>query len=175
MIPQPSSRAAKYHLSSPNAKAGNIFFEVETSEGNDVVDAVRKSPSFPRKCVHKLVTPLICSAISFGSHPFPTHASIPSESLATTITTSSPPSNVARLLLDPPSSVSMNKKIVRQLTKQAYLQDSRLAQCHEFQQDWEQCFFYGTTPQSLPGFQGDQKMTMTTTPPANGKTKIPTW
>lgn len=175
MIPQPSSRAAKYPLSSPNAKAGNIFFEVETSEGNDVVDAVRKSPSFPRKCVHKVVTPLICSAIAFGSHPFPTHASIPSESLATTITTSSPPSNVARLLLDPPSSVSMNKKIVRQLTKQADLQDSRLAQCHEFQQDWEQCFFYGTTPQSLPGFQGDQKMTMTTTPPANGKTKIPTW
>mmetsp|Transcript_21012 Transcript_21012/g.51644 ORF Transcript_21012/g.51644 Transcript_21012/m.51644 type:complete len:179 (+) Transcript_21012:1290-1826(+) len=96
-----------------------------------------------------LISPDI-PAFPQSSLPQPPTSGIPPP----TILVPSPSSNAARLLVEPkggsfsrmvnPESFR-NNLALQQLFQQRALQDSRLEQCEEEQQeDFEQCFFYGT-------------------------------
>lgn len=159
-----------------------------TKKGNDDISlAMQCSPyarnphgeylqqTNPRRAlVQTIIVPLLCSSTLIFGNPSLCHAT---PSLVLTEGTeknvpyivSSPSANAARLLLDTPSAKAPNgDAALQELGKQIALQDRRLEQCQEGGKEWEQCFFYGTTPNPQEG----PKVPFL---PASTKSKIPTW
>ncbi|CAJ1953869.1 unnamed protein product [Cylindrotheca closterium] len=107
-----------------------------------------------------LISPDVPSFTQSSYRPQPTAmitAAPPPPTTPSTFLVPSPSSNAARLLVEPKSgsfarmanpqssSSFQNNFALQQLFQQRALQDARLEQCQETQEeDFEQCFFYGT-------------------------------